>query len=308
MRKNRSLLLCGVLCLSVAGAFAQDDLMDMLDSSQPKTREDVTATFKTTRVLSGQSVETVRKGGLDFRVTHRFGNMGGASGGGVHTLYGFDQASNIRLSLEYGLTDHLMAGFGRSKMNEHLDFFVKWRFLRQTTDNAVPVSMVWYSNMAINPSGDPQGLWTKWVHRLSYTHQAILARKFSPSFSAQLMPTLVHRNFVLADAHPVDGSQDMNNLFSLGGAFRLKFTKRAAIVVEYFQTFSAYRHSNTADPYYAPLAIGLEIETGGHIFHVNLSNTAGIIENDFIPTSPDSWGKGGMKLGFTISRVFQLKQ
>ena len=301
------MLLAGaLLCMFGMDTYAQDDLLNMMDEEDGDLKTPVTATFKTTRVISAHSVECLDKGVLDFRITHRFGNIGGASGGGIHTLYGLDNASNIRLALELGINDRLMVGVGRSKMNEHIDGFLKWSWLQQMEGKGMPVSVVLLSTAALNPSADPQAIWKVFAHRLSYVHQLIIARKFNPSFSAEVLPSFIHRNFVRAWDHPDNGGQDENDMWSLGAAFRLKISKRSAVVAEYHQVFSQFRQGNSVYPFYQPLAIGYEIETGGHVFHVNFSNTGGIIENDFLVSSPDSWAKGGIKLGFTISRVFQV--
>ena len=151
------------------------------------------------------------------------------------------------------------------------------------------------------PSTDP-----KFTHRFTYTTQLIVARKFSSKFSMELLPTLTHRNFIVSQTNFSNGSIDQNDIFSMGGAARLKLTKRFAVLVDYFYNFSKSRQSNTSIAYYNPLGIGVEIETGGHVFHINLTNASGIVENDFIPNTTDSWWKGGFKLGFTISRVFGI--
>jgi len=306
MNKNIFFLL--VFLSTSFTVIAQDDLLSMLDSAEgPVKSQKVTGTFKTTRVINAQSSETVKKGTLDFRITHRFGNAGVASNGGVHTLYGFDNASNIRLSFEYGLTENLMIGIGRSKTREHIDGLMKYRFLTQTIDNKVPLSIAFYSNMAFSPLKD-KGEYPKNVHRFSYVFQGIFARKFGTKASVEILPTYVHRNRVIGNKNPDNGASETNDLFSLGGAARIRITKRVSLVGDYFYTFSPYRQNNSANPFYAPLSAGVEIETGGHVFHINMSNSSGIIENDFIPYTNDDWFKGGYKFGFTISRVFVINK
>src|SRR6478735_8937952 len=143
--KNKFIFLCIVLCLIAGKSVAQTDLDSFLVEEKPAY---VIASFKATRIVNAHSIETVRKGILDFRITHHFGDVGG-NYGGVHTLYGFDNASDIRFGFEYGITDRLTAGFGRSKVAENLDFFLKYRLLRQTLDNRMPVSVTVFADMAI---------------------------------------------------------------------------------------------------------------------------------------------------------------
>ncbi len=291
---NILLSLCLLLALAPA-AQAQDSLLDALVDSVADKSQPVFATFKTTRVVNGHSVETVKRKGLDFRVTHHFGDISG-DGGGVHTLYGLDQSADIRIAFEYGVTDRLTLGVGRSKIGELLDGYAKYRLLAQTQDNKMPVSTTLFVNAGFTPQKAAAEEYDNAAHRLSYTYQVLIARKFSPNFSLQVMPTLLHRNYL---ANP----QDEHDLFSMGVGGRLKLTKRFALLADYFYTFSDLRNQSDSG-FYAPLGLGIEIETGGHVFHMFFTNNAGIVENVFIPNTTSSWAKGEFKFGFNISRTF----
>jgi hypothetical protein len=305
-----------IAALSLNMASAQDDMLSLLDSVEgPKKREKVFATFKGSKIISMQSTETVKKKTMDFCVTHRFGNIGAESGGGGHTLYGFDNSTDIRISFDFGITDDLTIGIGRSKEKELIDGMVKYRILTQTTDNHIPVSLAFYGDMSYNPQEASQfysgtiadaDFTQKDVHRIAYCSQLLIARKFGSRFSFQLAPTYQHRNFVAANINAENGAEETNDLISLGAGARLKITKRVSLIADYYYTFSDYRTGNKANPFYAPLSLGVEIETGGHVFHINFTNASGIIENNYIPYTTDSWLKGGFKFGFNISRVFNL--
>ncbi len=293
-------------------SFSQD-LLSLLDSVQPpQAREKVFATFKTTKVINAQSTETVKKRGLDFRITHRFGNIGANGGGGGHTLYGLDAVADVRFSFDYGLTDKMTVGVARNKRQENIDGTFKWRFLEQTSDNHIPVTIALYENAAFTPvvaaslySGTIN-VKENVAHRFAYISQLIIARKFNRYLSFELLPTYQHRNFVKASINKDNLKEDSNDLLSLGVAMRLKITKRIGILIDYFHTFSDFRTNNPETPYYDPLAIGIEIETGGHVFHLNFTNASGIIENDFIPNTTEGWTEGAYKFGFNISRVFNF--
>lgn len=289
-----------LLLLSFNVSFAQDDLMKLADAGAEKTNDKVLATFKTTKLINAQTNETVYKRTLDFRVGHRFGNVGKKSNGGVHTLYGLDASTDIRISFEYGITDKLTAGFSRSKRQENLEGLVKYRILEQTTNNKIPISITAFANMAYSPVSDPLELYAgKAVNRLSYTAQLILTRKFSNRVSIALLPTLVHRNYVFY-------AKDNNDIFALGGGGRFKITKSTSLVLDYFYSFDENRKIDNDNGYYNALGAGVEIETGGHVFTIMFTNAAGIIENDFIPNTTDTWSKGGYKFSFNISRNFRL--
>ena len=312
---KKIIIASGILLLAFS-TFAQDDMLSLLDSAgAKKTHEKVIATFKGSKVINAQSTETVKAKTMDFSITHRFGNIGTQSNGGGHTLYGLDNISDVRIGFDFGITDNLTVGVGRSKQSELLDGLVKYRILTQTVDNHIPFSLAVYGDMGYTPEKasqfyngmiPPEGFHQKEVHRLSYTGQLILARKFGWRFSVEVLPTFQHRNFVLENINSNNNAMETNDLFSMGGGFRFKLTKRVAIIADYFYTFSKYRTSNPVNSFYNPLAVGIEIETGGHVFHLNFTNASGIVENNFIPNTTDSWSKGGYKFGFNISRVFNL--
>jgi hypothetical protein len=305
MKKFFTLLLCFGYVFFMN---AQDDLMEMLNEeiaaeSQP---EKVFATFKGTTVINAQTVETVKKNTLEFNISHRFGDMDVFNKQGTnlagHTLYGLENASNIRFSLTYGITDKLSVGIGRSKMNEHVDGNLKYRFLEQKF-NSTPVSVAYYVSAAISfVANIPQD---KDVNRMSYAHQLIIAKKITRGISLELLPTYVHRNFVDQRVpHPTNSSLDENGIFALGIAGRAKVTSRMAFVFDYFHSFSEFRDAD--NNFYDAIGVGVEIETGGHVFHLNITNSKGLIANDIIPYTRSDWGKGEYKLGFNISRVFSF--
>ena len=298
---------------------AQDDMLSMLDSiPTKKVHEKVVTTFKGSKIINCQTTETIKKGTMAFNICHRFGNIGVASNGGGHTLYGLDNVSDIRFGFDFGLTDNLTIGIGRSKQSELIDGLLEYRILTQTQDNHIPISLAFYGDVSYNPQ-KAEAFYSGMapvtaenpfkqddIHRFSYTSQLIIARKFGSRFSMEILPTYQHRNFVLKNIDPDNLKEESNDLFAVGGGFRFKFTKRFSFICDYFYTFSDFRTNNSAMPYYNPLAIGFEIETGGHVFHLNFTNASGIIENNFLPNTADSWGKGGFKFGFNISRVFNV--
>jgi len=297
MNKRLCLLLAAFSI--VKSSVAQDDLMKMAMENKDSSRTKVIATFKGTKLISAQTNETVHKRTLDFRVAHLFGNVGRESHGGSHTLYGLDASSDIRIAFEYGITDRLAIGISRCKRQENFEGLVKFKLLQQTTDNRVPLAITLFANAAYSAVLNTENAtFPRSVDRLAYTSQIILARKFSSRISLALLPTLVHRNFVF-DAH------DHNDVFALGAGGRFRFTRSSSLIVDYFYNFDSLRKIDNGY-WYNPIGIGAEIETGGHVFTIMFTNACGIIENDFIPNTTDSWSKGGFKLSFNISRNFRL--
>lgn len=312
----KQITFCLGILMSVS-AFSQDDLLDIVkDDPKNEPPKSVYATFKTTKIVSAQTIETVKKRNLDFRVTHRFGNIynsnsKNALNEAAHNAFGLDNASDIRMSFDYGITDKLTIGIGRSKFREMNDATVKYRFLTQLENNKIPVSVCFYGNLGYS-SMTTDNLYagtirpkTKEAHRLQYVSQILIAHKFNSRFSLQIMPTYVHRNFIKQQLNTNNNKEDANGLFSLGIGGRIKLSKRFAFVADYFYNFSEFR-TNNPNAYYNPLGVGIEIETGGHVFHINYTNGPAILESSLLTSTQDTWAKGQIKLGFNISRWFAL--
>jgi len=259
-------------------------------------------TFYSTRIINGHSTETLRKGVMEFRVEHRFGDIAGDAGG-VQTMFGFDNSSDIRIALEYGVTRDLMVGFGRSKgtgvpFKSLLDGFVKYKILAQKKMGS-PVTLsalttTSFSYMKASSDISQVNAFPKWQHRLAYTAQLNIARKFNDRISLALIPTMVHRNYVATD--------DLNTLFSIGGAARFGINSKMAILLEYYQVLQGedVRGTNTNS-----LGIAFEWITFGHNFTINLTNSKGFGETQFIPYTFEKWSKGQFRLGFCIGRKFE---
>ncbi len=283
-----------LICILLSGhVFSQDDLMDLLNKSNVDDgRKDyVSATFKSTRIINGQSVETPSGGVLLFLISHRFGPVNG----GAYEFFGLDQAT-IRLGLEYGITDRIAIGVGRSSMDKTFDGFGKYKLLKQAKKGK-PVSIDLFSSIALNSlrfaNPDRENFFSS---RLAFTNQILIARKFNDSFSFQLTPTLVHINLV-------PDSTFKNDVIAIGAGMRHKLTKRISINAEYFYVLP---DQQPKDYSYNSASLGFDIETGGHVFQLHFTNSKGMIERFFIPETKERWSKGGIHFGFNISRVFTL--
>lgn len=275
-------------------ALAQDDLLKMAEAADSTSLRPgfTTATFKGTRIISGHSVQTNAQKELVFLISHRFGTLNS----GAYNFFGLDNAE-IRLALEYGLTDNLNIGLGRSSYQKTFDSFIKYRFLRQQDGGwRRPVTAVLFGSTALNslrPSNPERDIMFK--SRLTYTAQLLIARKFNQNFSLQLSPTYIHRNLVAT-------RQDENNVYAIGLAGRHKLTKRTSFNAEYFYLLPGH----TADNYTNALSLGFDIETGGHVFQLMFSNSIGMVEKTLITENTGTWKNGDIYFGFNISRVFDL--
>ncbi|MXV16094.1 DUF5777 family beta-barrel protein [Hufsiella ginkgonis] len=300
MINKKYFFLAALFALNYAASAQTDSLMKAMEKEQGGAREVSGAAFKSGRLILSETTAMVKKYDLDFKVVHRFGDIAGTDGGGK-TLVGLDNSSDIYINFEYGISDRLNIGFGRSKYEQLLDLQLKYALMRQSTDGRVPFSIGLVAKTGFTPYEVTTDIYDDYINRFSYLGQVIIARKFSPDFSLQVSPTLLLRNRVLAPG-------DEASLFALGAAMRYKFTKRFGIVADYYHPFSNYRDNHPTTSFYDPLGVGIEIETGGHVFTMNFVNAKSVVENNFIPNSTSSWGKGQYRFGFTISRMFTLHQ
>lgn len=315
MKLNRTVLILFLLG-SVSLGFSQDDLLDMVDEKGPQKPQKVFATFKTYRLGNALTTEPVKKKHLDFRISHRFGNIYNSDldnpiNETFQTYFGFDNANDIRTSFDYGLTDNITVGIGRSRMNKMLDGSVKWRFLQQTTNFSIPVSMalfgdVGYTHMRTSElyNGVVKDFSTSELHRLNYFTELIIASKINDWLSLELMPAYVYRNFIKENINANNKAADENGFVTVGFGGRIKLTKRCSFIGDYYFNTSKFYNNNPDAK--NPLSLGFELETGGHVFSLFFTNAAGLIDNNFIPYTRDSWSKGQVKFGFSISRVFAL--
>jgi hypothetical protein len=296
--------------------FSQEDLLDLVTDKKNESAQKVYATFKTVRIGNAQTIETVKKNHLDFRISHRFGNIYNSDlsnpiNNTGQTYLGFDAASDIRFSFDYGLTENITVGIGRSKMNHIIDGSLKWKILKQTANFSMPISLAFYSSTGYTHdppstmySGIVKDFPTNELHRFNYFNQLIIASKINSWLSLELLPSYMYRNFIKERVNTNNGSSDVNGFFSLGFGGRIKLNKRLSFIGDYFYNLSPFYQNNTNA--FNPLSLGFEIETGGHVFSLFVTNASGLIENNFIPYTTDTWSKGQVKFGFCISRTFAL--
>jgi hypothetical protein len=290
---------CIALLLFSFELSAQDDLLDLLEE-EPQI-EYAFATFKGTRIINLQSNELPAEGVMQFMIMHRFGALNDDF---VYNFFGLEQAQT-RFSLDYSFKDWLNVGVGRSSFSKTYDGFAKVRLLRQSKGaKKVPFGIVYYTTVNYSTLRWNDDLPHNESERLSYTHEVILARKFSKNLSLQLVPSFVHFNLV-------EDRETPNDIFVLGIGGRYKVSNRVAITAEYGLQLNDnfyYNSEGNKTSYNNALSIGVDIETGGHVFQLHATNSRGLADPQWMARTPGSWGTGDVFLGFNISRVFTLKK
>ncbi len=300
-----SLGLLFAACLTFNSASAQtdttdNDLKELLGQEETGTaakarKEYVMSTFKTTHIINSQSVESLGKGILDFRILHRFGQLSQ----GAENFFGLDNATT-KIAFDYGVTNWLMVGLGHSTLNSENDGFVKARILRQAVHGGSPVTLSYLGSVTIHtgnaPINIPEGKEYYFSNRLYFANQLLIARKFNSWFSMQLMPTMLHYNLV-------DSTKNKNDVFAIGVGGRLKLSSRIALTGDYYYVVPG---TEAVNGIYNSLSLGIDIETGGHVFQLHVTNSNGMTERTFVGETRDTWSKGQLHFGFNISRVFTI--
>jgi Membrane bound beta barrel domain (DUF5777) len=298
MKQSKAIVLLLLFCSGITvKTYAQEDLLSMLGDDDKNKKEFVTNAFKSTRIINTQSVEHLGKGVLDVRILHRFGQVNT----GLKEFFGLDQA-NMRLGFDYGVTNRLMVGVGRSNNSKELDGYLKYRLIWQAKGaKAYPFSLDIVSGTTLSTISwaDPTRK-NYFSSRMSYYHQALIARKFSDAFTLQLSPTFVHRNLVTLTTDP-------NDVFSLGFGGRVKLNRRLAFNWDY-QYVLRVGDVKLSDNFKNSLSVGFDIETGGHVFQLHFTNSLGMNEPTVIAKTTGDWGNGDIHFGFNLSRVFTVRR
>ena len=293
---------------------SSNTLMNELDkkAASPAAKQPVKV-FYSQRLINANTVEVLKKGHLEFKVIHNFGDIAGANGG-PGSAYGLDGATDIKIAFTVGLTKNFNLILSRSKggsiVQQLYELGFKYKFMQQAeNDPSHPISLTAFTNMVVstqkpdtNTVNISEKHYTSFSDRQSQMLQLMIARKFGKIFSLQLNPTYVHTNFVVPG--------DEKSIFALGGAVRVPIYKSFVFIADYFHSF---RSQSSIDALklkgvrlYDAFGVGLELVTPGHIFHVNFTNATNILENRFIPRTYTSWGKGQYRWGFTVARNFVL--
>lgn len=274
-----------LLLLSTSALFAQeDDLLKQIDTLSSNF-DFVPPAFKGLQIVTAQSTKLAAKGDLYFVVAHRFGDVSE----GFDNFFGLDDAAT-KIGFIYGLSDNLSLSLSRETFMKTYEGAIKYRIIKQS--EKFPVEVVGYHTVALNSELDKDDFpKLEFSNRISYLSQLLISRRFSESFSLQLSPSYVHKNLYMPNTDEKD-----QMLAGFGG--RYKISKRVSINAEYFVNFSE------SDVYKNPASLGVDIETGGHVFQLLFSNSQVNSDIGYLTNATGDWGKGNIYFGFNLYRVF----
>ena len=248
--------------------------------------------FKTNRIINLHSLENTAAGVMDFKISHRFATIDE----GIYNLFGIDQAT-IRIGFDFGLTDQLSVGVNRNSVKKAYDGFVKYKFLRQSTGKRnMPISAAIILGAAVETQKpDDPTRENYFSSRLFYTTQLLIGSKLNDYITLELAPSYVHRNLVKT-------TDEKNDVFALGIGGRIRLTRRMTFNAEYVYVLP----NQLAPNFKNSMSVGLDIETGGHVFQLHFTNSTSMSEYGFITQTENNWGKNAVRFGFNVSRVFTL--
>ncbi len=263
-----------------------------------ENKENKNKLFLDTRVVNGHTVNTLEKKVLDFRITHRFGEI--ATNQSYRTLFGFDNSTDIRIALEYGINDQFMLGFGRCKgagpFLEFWDTFLKYNFFTSTNESFKLTfgSKLFYTGMQSSSDLSSITRFEKFSHRVSYHTELLIAYQIHPKLAIQFSPGFLYRNLT--------NYNDDNGLLNLGSVAKIHLFKKVSLMLEHFWIID--NNNFRVDNYSHPFGIGIEINTFAHVFQLNFMNSKGLGEGQFLPYTSSKWSNGEFRFGFTIARKF----
>tara|TARA_B100000767_G_scaffold27408_1_gene23851 strand:+ start:5948 stop:6799 length:852 start_codon:yes stop_codon:yes gene_type:complete len=283
MKKN----LTSLFLLFSVFLFSQEDLLSEIDTDS-ETPVYASAVFKGLKVISFESTKLVAKGGFNFIVSHRFGTVKN----GFKNLFGLDEAVT-HLNFVYGISDHFNVSASRSSNQKIYEVATKFRLARQQKGK-MPFTVAAYTSVLANTALDTDNLpKLRFEHRLSYVGQLLISRKLTKELSLLVAPTFFHDNYVNDDTQE-------NSQYAVAFGGRYKLGKRWSVNMEY----GMHLNRSAASSFNNPFSIGVDLETGGHIFQLHFTNSQSMNTNGVFGTSTGDWGDGDVYFGFNLARSF----
>ncbi len=269
-------------------SFSQDPLLDEIDKTD--SLQLANAAYNGLKIVNFESTKLVNRREFYFLISHRFGSIKN----GFDDFFGLDFA-NTRLQFIYGISDNFNVSISRHSFNKTYETSLKYSLIRQRKRS--PVNLVGYSQFAINTLLDEVLILREvdFSDRISFTQQLLVSRKVTERLSLELIPSYFFEGYV--EFEPQD-----NHQFALGFGGRYKFGKRWSLNIDY----GWHLNRASGSPFVNPLSIGVDIETGGHVFQLHFTNAQPTFESGFLGNARGSWSEGDIYFGFNLSRVFNF--
>lgn len=277
--------------------FSQNDLLSEIDTIKVDTK--VESAFKSLKIVNIESTKLAAKGDFYFIVAHRFDYLKN----GFDDFFGLDNA-NTQLKFLYGVKEWLTVHIARSGFQETYDLALKYR-LQTQQKGGFPLTLVGFSSVAVNSEMKEKNYPNmSFSNRLSYVTQLLASRKFNDNFTLELAPAFFHENTIRDvfddSGNPILPNPQSNSQFAVGVGARYKFTKRWSVNMDY----ATHLNRTSESIYKNPLSIGVDLETGGHVFQMHFTNSRAMHETGYLGQTAGDWTKGEICFGFNLVRVF----
>ena len=267
--------------------YPQEDLFSEIDNGNQDAAYEI-AIFKGLKVINFESTKLVANKGFSFIVSHRFGTVKD----GFQNLFGLDQAVT-HLNFVYGISENVNISASRSSNQKIYELGSKIRLVKQRKGEN-PFNIVVYSSVLANTGLDKDNLpKLEFKHRLSYVAQLLVSRKMNSKLSFILSPTFFHDNYISND-------YQNNSQYGIGFGGRYKIGKRWSLNTEY----GVHLNRSNNSLYNNPFSIGVDLETGGHVFQLHFTNSQSMNTNGVFGTSTGDWTEGDVYFGFNLARSF----
>lgn len=264
-----------------------------MERERAVTKRPVDDIFWSPNLVTQATVKNLSKGMLNVNIKHAFGFIDD----GANDLFGLDEQVNVRLGVDYGITDKISVGFGRQSDAKVFDLRTKINIIEQMSDDSVPLFIAWKGSVARTTAENN----LDFEDDLSYFTSVMFARKFGDKLSLQVAPMFTHFNTVI---RPREGDELLdaeNNHYAIGLGLSYKINKTFAINIDYLPVIGE-RTDNTDNTF----SIGLDVETGGHVFQMFFASTRWHTEDYAIARNESQFFENEIRFGFNINRVFGL--
>ncbi len=276
-----------ILGIFLSVAAQSQSLEELVKDDLVVTQNDATDLFRGNRLVNGHSSKFTNKGELILFISHRFGKLNG----GFYELFGLDQAS-MRFGFDYGISNRFNIGMGRSTIHKTYDLYAKLKLVQATTQKRFDIVAIGGYSASTLRNYFPQGS-DGLEDRSTLWGQLLIATQVK-NLSIQLMPTALNSGYI-----PALGDSHTN--YALGAGASAKISKRVSLNAEYY-----YQINNDFPNASSPLSFGVDVETGGHLFQLIISNTQAMFEKGFISENTGNWADGEIYFGFNLIRVFNI--
>lgn len=280
--RNVLLILAGFLSIT------QVSLAQMLVPHRADVNKPADAIFKAPTVILMPSVKNLYANTLNMSIYHTFGVVKP----GISQFWGLDSGANIRLGLDYGITNNLSVGIGRTSIGKVVDGRFKYTILHQMTESGSPVELAMNGDLGITTAQKIfQGPYS-FGDRLGFSYMLMAAHKFNDKLSLQVAPMISHYNRVLSGK---------NTYYGIGFSGRYKITGHTALALEYVPVL------NKTSSMTNELSVAFNIETGGHVFQLFFTNSHSFNPQGILSQTNNKFFKGYFRFGFNINRIFWFK-